>query len=484
MTEDKLNNLFQQIRDREPEIPVNEVELWVAATAITRSENRFSKFKSSLFTKNIVITAISIFSVLGVSLFLLITPTSITDKKQLNNINSDNQKKTEYPILINNLNDTIPVKKNKTISGNVKRNDTIKYVQPSKKGGDKSPNKTLKNEVYSNARDSTKSININWKGNMHTLASRTLKHVLKKIGSIDLPSGAGKCFGYLTIDYKHNYLLVAQTDADVLYVIDLKTNKLVKKIEDTPGATDVEYVPELNKIYTSNSRDCTVGVIDMNTFEVIKKIPTTWKAHGITYAPDFKKLYVSDKYSKTLLVIDVVKDEVIKKITFNSKTGMPQYDPVAKKIYLNLPDKNKLAVIDPVKDTLIAQYNVSENDYDCSHNNSIELDIKNRRILLGCENGTITFLNFGTYKEHTSLGTAGGIDAIKYDPGIKRIYVACSSGAISVIDAFLPIQLEDFPAPKKTHSLAVDINTHRVYVPVEEENGKAVSKIFIYDAVP
>ncbi len=44
-------------------------------------------------------------------------------------------------------------------------------------------------------------------------------------------------------------------------------------------------------------------------------------------------------------------------------------------------------------------------------------------------------------------------------------------------------KLEDFPVQPKVHSLAVDIKTHKVYAPEQEENGKPVSRMIIYDAV-
>jgi hypothetical protein len=33
------------------------------------------------------------------------------------------------------------------------------------------------------------------------------------------------------------------------------------------------------------------------------------------------------------------------------------------------------------------------------------------------------------------------------------------------------------------HSLAVDLETHRVYTPEQEENGKPVARMIVYDAV-
>src|SRR5256886_16151275 len=86
----------------------------------------------------------------------------------------------------------------------------------------------------------------------------------------------------------------------------------------------------------------------------------------------------------------------------------------------------------------------------------------------------------------TFLPLAKGPDVVKFDPGLKRIYVACSSGAISVFQEDDPEhfrKLEDFPVQKRVHSLAVDKDTHRVYGPEQEADGKGVARMVVYDAV-
>lgn len=42
-------------------------------------------------------------------------------------------------------------------------------------------------------------------------------------------------------------------------------------------------------------------------------------------------------------------------------------------------------------------------------------------------------------------------------------------------------KLEDFPVQKLVRSLAVDIATHRVYAPEQEEDGKPVARVVIYE---
>jgi DNA-binding beta-propeller fold protein YncE len=306
---------------------------------------------------------------------------------------------------------------------------------------------------------------------------------LKPVGTINLPGPPGKRFDYLTIDYQDHYLLSAHLGAAILYVIDLRTNRLVKAIPDVPGVEGVEYVPQLHKVYTSDWWENKVGVVDLHQFKVLKKIPTRDKPDGSAYAAPFHKLYVSDERGKTEAVIDVRTDTVVKNLSFASETGMPQYDPVARKVYVNLQDQNIFAVIDPQTDEVVGRYSVGR----CRGNHGMALDVEHRRAFLSCEdNNLMTVFDLEKHAPIAYLPLAEGGDVIKYDPGLGRIYEACYSGFISVFQEDDPNhfrKLEDFPVQKKVHSLAVDMGTHRVYAPEQEEDGKPAARMVVYEAV-
>lgn len=115
------------------------------------------------------------------------------------------------------------------------------------------------------------------------------------------------------------------------------------------------------------------------------------------------------------------------------------------------------------------------------------LDPDHHRAFLSCEeNELMTVFDLDTHTAITSLPMPGGPDVIKFDPGLARIYVACYSGAIAVFHEDDPDhyrKIEDFHVQHAVHSLAIDPTTHRVYTPEQEEDGKSVARMVVYEPI-
>ncbi|MDQ6700494.1 MAG: hypothetical protein M3Z36_09955 [Acidobacteriota bacterium] len=306
---------------------------------------------------------------------------------------------------------------------------------------------------------------------------------LKKVAVIDLPGPKGQRFDYLTMDDEDHYLLSAHLGPGILYVIDVQTNKLVKAIAGVPGITGLEYVPGLRKVYTSNWGEEKIGVVDLRTMSVVKRLPTAAKPNGSTYAAPFRKVYVSDTLGKAVAVVNVDQDEIVKTLKFPSETGMPVYDSVARRVYVNLRNINEVAEIDPAQDTIVGRYPVAG----CRFNHGMAVDSDGHRAFLLCNTSrTLTVFALDTHRAIAHLPLPPGADVVKYDPGLRRIYAACSGGIIAVYqgdghDHYR--KLEDFPVQRMVHSLAVHTATHRVYAPEQQEDGKPVARMVVYEAV-
>src|SRR6267154_6303252 len=150
-----------------------------------------------------------------------------------------------------------------------------------------------------------------------TMAMFASGESLKQIALIDLPGPKGQRFDYLAMDAEDHYLLSAHLGPGLLYVIDVRTNKLVKAIHDLPGITGLEYIPGLHKVYTSNWGEEKIGVVDLRTMSVTKRLPTESKPNGIAYAEPFRKIYVVNTLGKAVSVVDANMDEIIKVLRRN-----------------------------------------------------------------------------------------------------------------------------------------------------------------------
>lgn len=307
------------------------------------------------------------------------------------------------------------------------------------------------------------------------------EQILRRIATIDLPGPPGERFDYLTYDPDDHFILSAHLGAGLMYVIDTRTNTLVKAIPDVPGIEGITYVPEGNKAYTSDWYENKVAIIDLTQMKVTKKLPTEAKPDGSTYATPFHKVYVSDEQGKAETVIDTVKDEIVTTIRFDSEAGVPLYDPVSHMVYVNLQDDDLIAVIDPMTDTIIDRYPVG----DCRGNHGMAIDPEHHRLFIACEgNNLLVVFDLDTKKPITSFPLPEGADVVQFDAGLRRVYVACYSGMISVVqedDADHFRKLADVPVQPKVHSLGIDPERHRIYVPEEEEDGRPVSHMVVYE---
>ncbi|HKW89814.1 MAG TPA: hypothetical protein VJN21_13780 [Candidatus Acidoferrales bacterium] len=316
------------------------------------------------------------------------------------------------------------------------------------------------------------------------MAASSSAATLKQVAVIELPGPRGEHFDHLSIDYADHYLFSAHTGPGILYVIDLKTNHLVAAIRGLPGITAPIYVPGLKKIDACDWGENKVAVIDLKTMKVIKRLPAGRKPNGGAYAEPFGKVYISDTLGKQLSVIDASTDSIIKTLRFNSETGMVQYDSASKKVFVNLRSTDKVAEIDPATDSVVAQYSVGR----CDFNHGLALDPQSRRAFLLCVgNNLFTVFALDSHRPVAYIPLPEGADDVDFDPALRRVYVTCECGAISVIeevDANHFRKLEDFPVPPGVHTLVVDTTTHLLYAPEADDRGRPVSRILVFAPVP
>jgi DNA-binding beta-propeller fold protein YncE len=293
------------------------------------------------------------------------------------------------------------------------------------------------------------------------------------VADVPLP-GAAKRFDYQSLDTTTGRLYISHMRGDRLDVFDTRAGKLVASLEGFPGATGVWAVPSLHHVFVSVTGKHEVAVVDDRSLEVIARIAGADFPDGIAYAPDERRVFVSDENGGADLVVDGITNTKIGRIDLGGEAGNTHYDAVSHCIVVAVQTKNELVALDPASLRIVARYHMA-----CDHPHGFLIDEPHRLAFVTCEGDSrLLVIDLRSMRTTATLKVAEGPDVLAFDPVLQRLYVACESGSLVVLEERngALISLGEHRAPH-AHTVAVDPSSHRVYLPLQDINGKPVLRI-------
>ena len=300
---------------------------------------------------------------------------------------------------------------------------------------------------------------------------------LALVADVPLP-GPAKRFDYQSFDSTTGRLYISHMRGDRLVVFDTRTQKLVASNEGFPGATGVLAVPELHRVYVAVTGRHEVAVVDDRSLAVVARVSGARFPDGIAFAPAEQKVFVSDESGEADLIIDARSNVKAGRIELGGEAGNTHYDAVSHCIVVAVQTKNELVAIDPASERIVARYSMG-----CDHPHGFLIDEPNRLAFVTCEgDAKLLIVDLRTMRTTATLKTAGDPDVLALDPGLGRLYVGSEAGAVSVFEEQFSdghgtlAPLGEYRAPH-AHSVSVDPTTHRVYVPLQDVNGKPTLRI-------
>lgn len=190
--------------------------------------------------------------------------------------------------------------------------------------------------------------------------------VLKKI---DLLLTGGH---YFAMQPKTDKIYYPHKEDNRIVVVDAKTDRAMKIIPVKGGPRGVDYAPN-GEVWLHQDTDGTVAVLDSKTDEVISVIPTGGEGIGrIAVSPDGRYAASTRQETRDVAIIDIQTKKVIKNVRVGQGTGpstaqlrimFPLFAPDSSKLYVMNPSDSDVVVID-VKDwTIRARHKVLPNTF-------------------------------------------------------------------------------------------------------------------------
>jgi YVTN family beta-propeller protein len=250
-------------------------------------------------------------------------------------------------------------------------------------------------------------------------------------------------------------------------------------------------VPAESLAYVADSNSDLVLVIDTQTNIVVASIPVGQQPFGVAVAPNANPLYVANRVGGTVSVIDTNTQMPIGVVSgLNFPTNLA-VTPDGSRVYVTSSGDNTVAAIDTSTNTIVSSINVGVQPFGIA----ITPDGQ-RAYVTNSQSDSVSAIDVTTNTVLTTIQVGHGPEGIAVTPDGGRVYVLnLGGGSVSVIDTATntvepgPATLVDtfHPAGRPNISglsVAFTPDGARAYIPLDRGSFNLVSVVGTADNTP
>ncbi len=271
--------------------------------------------------------------------------------------------------------------------------------------------------------------------------------------------GGDGFWDYLEVDPPTHRLFI--TRATHVMVVDPDQGKVVGDVPNTPFVHGIAVAPELGRGFTTNGDTSSVTIFDTKTLQKVGEAMTGKGPDAILYDPSSKRAFAMNR-SGTSTVIDGATGKVVGTVTLG---GQPEFGVADGKghVFVNLENKNALVAIDSKTMTLQHTWPLAP----CEEPSGLAIDAAHDRLVVGCHNKMMVFVDSANGKVVGSVPIGQGVDANRFDPGTGFAFASCGDGTLTVAHEDTPDKftlVDVVKTEQGARTMALDYTTHAVYL--------------------
>ncbi len=300
---------------------------------------------------------------------------------------------------------------------------------------------------------------------------------MRLVATIGVPPAKGVVSG---TDYAlvHDHeLYVAYSSADSLLKINPETLSVQFLARGLDGIHGVAFSGDSGLAFVSAGEVGQIVVLQMPQATLIKRIPAGIDPDGTVFDRKLNVAYAGNGGSNSATVVSANDLEHTTTISLRGSPEFPQVDEATGLIYQPLKDKNEVVIVDPVRKQVVSRFAVSP----CQGPKGAAIDPVRKVLFVGCSNRMLVVMDLANGHILSSVPIGRFVDVVGWDAGLHRIYTANSAGSMTVIeqsDQGTYRVLDTVHTRAGGHTLAIDPETHRVYVICSRLRG---AEILIYE---
>ncbi len=284
-------------------------------------------------------------------------------------------------------------------------------------------------------------------------------HVTQRV-----PLGGTGGWDYLAVDGAARRLYVSR--GTHVAVVDLKTDKQVGDIMDTPGVHGIALAPELGRGFISCGGAASALIFDLKTLKVLGQVKTGAGPDAIVYDPSSRRVFTFNGRGEDTTAFNAATGELAGTLPLGGKPEFAAADGKGK-IYVNIENTSEVAEIDTAKLAVLRRFSIKPGE----EPSGLALDAKRGLVFSGCRNKLMTVLDLHTGKVVTTVPIGAGVDGAGYDPATGDVFSSNGEGTLTVFrisGSLKPESVHTVPTQRGARTMAIDPETHGVYLPTAQ----------------
>ena len=268
---------------------------------------------------------------------------------------------------------------------------------------------------------------------------------------------------YVSVDAAAHRLYVAHRER--VDVIDTRDDKPVLQLAPTPGVHGAAVASDLNRVFTSNGADGTVGVFDATSGKLLQTLKAGKNPDAIVYEPVTHRIFAFNGDSSDVTAIDARSLKVLAAAI--PAPGAPEFAAVDGHghVYFNIEDKSELAVLDAQTLKIERHYSLAP----CEEPSGLAIDPKGRLYSV-CRNGVMVISDPTQGRVIAQAPIGHGPDGVAWLDG-KAYSANGRDGTLSVVAETAEGRFETIatvPTAQGTRTIAADPADHLLFSPTAD----------------
>lgn len=296
------------------------------------------------------------------------------------------------------------------------------------------------------------------------------------VADLPLPGGPSR-WSYQVLDPRTGRLYLAHQGGNEVVVVDTLQQRVVATVPGIESVRGLALASGIGRLYAAATGGNELAVIDLASVRVVARVPTGGGPDGVAYAASAGRVFVSAGTGGGETVVDVRTNRALGRIDVGDGPGDSEVDPTTGHVLVAVGGARQLVAIDPTSQAVVARYPIP----DCDGADGVEVDVasEDRAFVTCAGNARVQRVNLVTGGLAAPIEVGAGPDLLAMDLALHRLYVASESGFLTVVDTgpAEPVVLTRGYVGPDAHSVAIDPNTHLVYLPLAGAGGRSVLRV-------